>query len=106
VAHTVRSQSLFSLASENDWFILQDMTEKTAGNLDNSQLVLSLDAEAGQHDDVYVVHYSLEDVGMLAVGVCLEEHPTEALQTLKRPRMKLAGCYRPVPQLVCSQQFA
>lgn len=43
------------------------MTEKTAGNHDNSQLLLSLDDENAQQDDVYVVHYSLEDVGELSV---------------------------------------
>lgn len=39
------------------------MTEKTAGNHDNSQLVLSLDTTTGRNDDVYVVHYDLSEIG-------------------------------------------
>ena len=63
MASIIRAQSLFSQASENDWIILQDMTEKAAGNYDNSQLVLSLDTVTGQNDDVYVVHYDLSEIG-------------------------------------------
>lgn len=64
VASSLRIQSLISQASENDRIILQDMTEKTAGNHhDNSDLLLSLDAASGQSDDVYVVHYDLTDIG-------------------------------------------
>lgn len=64
MASSIRIQSLLSQAFETDWIILQDMTEKTAGNHhDNSQLVLSLDTASGQSDDVYVVHYDLTDIG-------------------------------------------
>lgn len=67
MAISQRVQGLLSQASENDWIILQDMTEKTAGNHDNSQLLLSLDDETALQDNVYVVHYSLDDVGELDV---------------------------------------
>ena len=42
------------------------MKEKAAGN-DGSDLVLSLDESRGINDDVYVVHYDMSDVGMLAI---------------------------------------
>lgn len=71
VACSIRVQSLFSQASENDWITLQDMTEKTTGNYhDNSQLVLSLDTASGQSDDVYVVHYDLTGIGTTS-ALCL-----------------------------------
>lgn len=75
MASSLRVQSLFSQASENDWIILQDMTEKTAGNHhDNSQLVLSLDTASGRSDDVYVVHYDLTEIGTTSAH-CLLDRP-------------------------------
>ncbi len=62
VALLERAKVLLSVASENDWILLQDMTEKTAGN-DNSELVLSLDEARGINDDVYVVHYDMSEIG-------------------------------------------
>lgn len=76
MASSLSTQRLFSQASENDWIILQDMTEKAAGNHDNSQLVLSLDTDTGQNDDVYVVHYDLSEIG--TTSGCLPSRPTLA----------------------------
>jgi hypothetical protein len=53
--------ALLALASANDWIVLQDMSEKTVGNIDNSALVL-VDVSSG-NADTYVVHYDLCDVG-------------------------------------------
>jgi hypothetical protein len=55
--------ALLALASANDWIVLQDMSEKTVGNSDNSALVLSLADVSSGNADTYVVHYDLCDVG-------------------------------------------
>jgi hypothetical protein len=62
LASSHHKQGIFSHALENDWIILQDMTEKTAGSNDNSDLVCSLDDANSTNDDVYIVHYDLSDV--------------------------------------------